>query len=425
MRILIVTKYYFVKGGPERYLFNLTPVLESHGHTVVPLALRFDRNRPSPYTHYFLDPPAGAQATGLEQFRIGLKDVARMVVRAFYWPQARGRVREVIRREKIDLVYMLNISNYISPSIIDGAHAEGVPAVHRVNDFHLVCPNALLMRSSKDRCMDCFPGKYWHGIAHRCVGGSLGASAVRSASMFFHDLSHIYRRVDSFVCTNPFMRDVLARRGFDQRTLHMALTPIDASSIPVGEHDDGSLVYFGRLSREKGVDLLVEAASQMRNTSCRVFIVGEVSGEYAQRCVAQAARCTGTRIEFLGPRHGEDLFALIRSCRATIMPSRCIDNLPNALLESFACGKPVVGADVEGIRVVVRDGENGLLFRPGDAADLARKLDALAADPDRARQLGLAGRRLVEQEHSPERHYESLMRAFEAALARRVALRRR
>jgi glycosyltransferase involved in cell wall biosynthesis len=79
----------------------------------------------------------------------------------------------------------------------------------------------------------------------------------------------------------------------------------------------------------------------------------------------------------------------------------------------------VVGADVEGVSVVVRDGENGLLFEPGNAADLAAKLDALAADPDRARRMGLAGRRLVEEEHSPERHYKALMKAFDAALARR------
>jgi len=99
------------------------------------------------------------------------------------------------------------------------------------------------------------------------------------------------------------------------------------------------------------------------------------------------------------------------------MPSRCVDNLPNALLESFACGKPAVGADVEGVSVVVHHDENGLLFEAGNTADLAAKLDLLAAEPGRARQLGLAGRRLVEQEHSPEQHYASLMQAFGAAIA--------
>jgi glycosyltransferase involved in cell wall biosynthesis len=100
------------------------------------------------------------------------------------------------------------------------------------------------------------------------------------------------------------------------------------------------------------------------------------------------------------------------------MPSRCIDNLPNALLESFACGKPAVATDVEGIRHVVHDGENGFLFRAGSPASLAAKLDALSADRDGARRMGLAGRRLVEERYSPEPHYEGLIRVFEAAVAR-------
>jgi glycosyltransferase involved in cell wall biosynthesis len=424
MRILIASKYYFLKGGVERYMFNLKAILESHGHTVIPFAIRFKRNEPTPYERYFIDPPAGAEAVGLEQFRVSFRGLARMVVRAFYSPQARTRLRMAIQREKVDLVYMLNISNYMSPSMIDAAHAEGVPAVHRLSDFHLLCPNALFTRPGKDRCMDCFPGKYWHGVAHRCVGGSLGASVVRGAAMFFHDVSRIYHRVDSFVCTNPFMRDMLARRGFDRRKLHVVFTPIDASRLVVEEHDDDSFLYFGRISPEKGIDVLIEAANRMRCKNCRVLIVGEMCGQYAEQCVEQAARGTGARVEFLGPRRGDDVFALIRSCRATIMPSRWIENVPNTLLESFACGKPVVGSNVEGVSVVVRDGENGLLFPPGDAADLARKLDALAADPGLARQFGRASRRLVEEQHNPERHYESLMQAFEAALARRNRSRR-
>jgi glycosyltransferase involved in cell wall biosynthesis len=419
MRILIANKYYFLKGGPERLMFNLTPVLESHGHTVVPLAIRFARNRPTPYAHYFLDPPAGEQAVQLEQFQLRPASLPRVILAAFYSPQAKARIREVIRRERIDLVYSLNISNYISPSIVDGAHREGVPVVHALVDFNLVCPNALFTRPGKDRCLDCFPGKYWHGVVHRCVGDSLGASAVRAASMCFQDAIRVYHRVDAFVCLMPYMRDVLAGRGFDGRKLHVALTPIDCADCEVGADDDGTFLYIGRISREKGVDVLVDAAKRMQSNASRILILGEVTGRYAEACVEQAARGGGAKVEFLGPRYGDEMLAVLRRCRATVMPSRCIDNLPNALLESFACGKPVVGADVEGVSVVVRDGENGLLFEPGNAADLAAKLDALAADPDRARRMGLAGRRLVEEEHSPERHYEALMKAFDAALARR------
>ena len=423
MRILIANKYYFLKGGAERYLFNVKALLESHGHTVVPFAIRFARNEPTPYACHFIEPPAGENAVQLEQFRLRPTMLSRMVLTAFYSPHAKARLREAIRREQIDLVYMLNISNYISPSIVDGAHAESVPVVHRLSDFTMVCPSAIFNRPGKDRCLDCFPGKYWHGIAHRCVGGSLGASIVRCTSMFFHDAIRVYHRVEGFVCSTPFMREMLARRGFEPAKLHIVPTPIDAGSHAVGENDDGSFLYAGRISREKGVDLLVEAAGLMRSRGARIFIAGDTASPYAQRCMADAARQRGARVEFLGPRFGDRLQALLISCRASVVPSRCIDNLPNAVLESFACGKPVIGADVEGICAVVHTGENGLLFEPGSAADLAAKLDALAADPGRARRMGLAGRRLVEEEHSPERHYERLINVFEAALAHRRAAR--
>jgi len=423
VRILIANKYYFMKGGAERLLFNTKAVLEAHGHEVVPFAVRFARNEPTPHARYFVDPPAGEDAVQLEQFRLRPANVPRMMLTAFYSPQARRRIREAIRRERVDLVYMINVSNYISPSIVDGAHAEGVPVVHALVDYHLVCPNATFNRPGKDRCLDCFPGKYWHGVVHRCVGRSLAASAMRAAVMFFDDLTRIYRRVDAFVCLTPFMRDVLERRGFERSKLHVALTPIDCTGLRVGTEDDGTFLYVGRVSREKGVDVLVEAAKLMRSWNSRVLIIGETSGRHARECVARAAQGGGAPVEFLGPRYGDEMLGYLRRCRATVMPSRCIDNLPNALLESFAVGKPIVGSDYEGITVVVRDGENGLTFRPGDPADLAAKLDALAGDVDRARQMGLAGRRLVEAEHSPERHYESLMRAFEAARAHRTPAR--
>ncbi len=415
MRVLFVNKYYFMKGGAERLLFNLKGILEAHDHTVVPLSLRFARNQPTPYAHYFMEPPAGEDAVQFEQFRLRPAIVPRMILAAFYWPEAKARLREVIRRERIDLVCMMNVSNYISPSIVDGAHLEGVPVVHVIVDYHLVCPNAKLNRPGKDRCLDCLPGKYWHGIAHRCVGGSLGASAIRAAAMFFQDAIRVYHRVDSFACLTPFMRELLSKRGFPRDRLHVLPTPIDASQVEVGAEDDGSFLFFGRISPEKGVDLIPRAAQLMKSTNNRLLILGDTSSPYAKECMAQAARGTGAPVEFLGLRYGDELWRLVRRCRATLAPSRWLDNLPNVLLESFACGKPVIGADVEGINVVVHDKENGLLFEPGNPTDMAAKLDALAADQDRARRMGQAGRRLVEADYSPALVYERLMAIFEHA----------
>jgi glycosyltransferase involved in cell wall biosynthesis len=419
VRILIANKYFFLKGGPERYLFNLKAILESYGHTVIPFSVRFARNEPTPYSRYFVDPPLSEEAVQLEQFKLQLRHLPRVVLNAFYSLQAKGRLRELIRRERIDLVYALNISNYLSPSIIDAAHAEGVPIVHRLSDFCLLCPSAMLNRPDKDRCFDCIPGKYWHGVRHRCVGGSLGASLVRCSSMFFHDAIRIYHRVDQYVCTTPFMQSLLVGRGFRPDRIHVIPTPIDSSRIQVGDEDDGTFFCATRLSHEKGVDVLVRAGTLMKARASRIIVVGEIAGQYAHECVAMGTGGHGATIEFLGPRYGEELFALLKRCRAAIIPSRWIDNLPNTLLEALAHGKPVIGANVEGINVAVHHGENGLLFQPNDPADLASKLDALANDPARARQMGLAGRRLVEETHNPERHSQTLMRVFETAMAQR------
>jgi glycosyltransferase involved in cell wall biosynthesis len=241
---------------------------------------------------------------------------------------------------------------------------------------------------------------------------------MRAVAMLLDDVTRVYHRVDALACLTPFMRDLLAARGFERDKLHVTLTPIDFSRVEVSGDDDGTFLYVGRLSREKGIDVLVEAAKRMKSAGSRVIIIGEIDGRYAERCVELAATGGGAKVEFLGPRYGDEMLAYLRRCRATVMPSRCLDNLPNALLESFAAGKPIVGSDYEGITVVVKDGENGLTFEPGNAADLAAKLDALAADPARARQMGLAGRRLVEAKHSPEHHYASLMTAFESAVGR-------
>lgn len=413
MRIVIINKYFYLDGGPERYLFNLKDYLESQGHDVIPFAMAYERNLESPFSDYFVKPAGGGRETKLDKLEGGIKTKLKIAARSIYSLDAKRALEKLIIDTKPDVIYCLNIVNHLSPSIISAAHKHNVPVVMRLSDYYLVCPSYLFLRGGKV-CTDCERG-YYNALQHKCIYGSLPATLCRVAGMYIHKLMRIYKGVGGFVTTTQFMKDKLIRAGFQDRKIHCIPTFVNASRWAPIYDNKGYILYFGRLTPEKGVEVLLKAYSKSGVTDS-LLIVGETQDEaYVKHLHELADQCPDGSIEFLGAKSGQELQDIVYGAKYVVVPSIWYDNAPNVVYEANAAGKPVIGSALGGLCEQITE-DTGILVEAGNTDEMAKAIECLSNDAVKVQQLGKNARQRVETVNSIESHVEKLIELFNSAI---------
>ncbi|MGA2192995.1 MAG: glycosyltransferase [Nitrospirota bacterium] len=400
MRVLQVNKYFYPRGGAEKSFFLTAEVLEKNGHGVSFFSMRRPENRPSAYEKYFL---GRIDYDGKNGFFGDLKAVTRML----YSFEARRKVRELVRDERPDIAHLHNICHQISPSIIDELKDSGIPVVMTLHDFKLTCP-VYTHRQNGGVCEACKGRRFYHALLGRCVRGSITKSALIMAEMCLHHLIlDIYKKIDLFISPSRFLMEKTKEMGFAGNIAHLPNFIYPENYVPAYGSEEDNIVYFGRLSPEKGVATLIEA---VKGLSVKLKIIGEGPQKYELLKKLRSEKIDN--VELLGFKSGDSLHNEIRRSAFTVIPSEWYENNPMSLIESFALGKAVIGARVGGIPELVKDDETGLTFEAGSSMDLREKISSLLADKALAVRMGENARRLAEEELNPGRHYDCLMSIY-------------
>ena len=410
MKITIVNKYFHLLGGPERYMFSLMDYLATQGHEVVPFSIRNMQNQTSSYTRYFA-PPVEEGKNRFSELSPSIGTTLRLASRAIYSTSAKQYFGQLLDAERPSVAYLLNIVNYLSPSVIDAAKQRGIPVIMRLSDYNLICGSHNMLRSGK-ACEECLPNHYYRSVQHRCVHGSLIASAGRAIAMYYHSWTEVYRKVDAFVAPSLFMANMLVRAGYPHNRIHHIPTFVNTSSFNAQPEPGNYILSYGRLAPEKGIETLIRAYALLSSPP-PLWIVGDSEGMERERLEALAQALDIRTIHFLGKRTGNDLTRIIMNAKFVVVPSVSYDNTPNTIYESMSSGKAVVASDIGGIPEQVNS-ETGLLFRPNDARDLANKMDVLLRNPTIIRQMGSNARLTVEKKYTIQRHAEALMTLFQS-----------
>jgi glycosyltransferase involved in cell wall biosynthesis len=406
MKVLAANKYYFVKGGAERYFFELADILEAHGHEVVPFAMEHERNRSTPCSSYF------ASFEPFDESQ-GLAARARAAARILYSSEARAKIEKLVDDTRPDVAHLHNIAHQLSPSILYGLKSRGVPVVQTLHDFKLVCPNYSMFVGGHT-CERCETWRYYNAVLQRCMRGSVTSSALVAIEAYLHRALGSYaRNVDVFVAPSRQLKDRMVAHGVDEsKIVHLPYSiALDKYEPSYGGGDYG--VYVGRLSAGKGLKTLIRALGMAREVKLR--IVG--SGPLEQSLKGTVEDRGLSNAEFLGYREGEDLRSVVAGALFVVVPSECYENSPLTVYEAFAQGKPVVGSRIGGIPELVSEGESGLVFEAGNAEDLAEKMSRLWEDREGAIEMGRAARTRVETQYGPAAHYEKIMAIYERAMA--------
>lgn len=400
--------FYYLRGGAERVFLELSRLLQERGHEVIPFSMQHERNLPSEYADYF---PSFIDYPSLLGSSSSLRSRMQVVERVIYSREARDNISRLIEDTKPDIAHVHGIAAELSPSILPAIKKAGIPIVQTLHDYRLICPNISFV-SQGEVCERCKTHRYYEVVRRRCKRGSLAASTLAGLEISIHKMLRIYEsNVDAFIAPSQFLKDKLREFGISNPIIHLP-NFLDTDLFAPGNAADDYALYYGRLIGIKGVHTLLKAAA--RHPQWKLVIAGQGEAEADMRRFI--AKNELGNVMMLGHVDTPDLIPLIQKAKFTIVPSEWYENYSMTVIESLACGTPVIGARIGGIPEQVKDEHNGLLFASGSVDELADKMHRLHSNRALCEAYGRNGREQTLQINSPDRHYRRIIKIYEGLL---------
>lgn len=378
MRVLVVHNQYQQEGGEDAVVKDECALLERNG-IVVKIYRQHNR-----------------QIEDMPRLQVALDTIwSRRTVE---------EITDLIARFKPDVIHAHNTFPLISPSLYFAARRNHVPLVQTLHNFRLFCAQAMFLRDG-NICEDCLGTLPWRGVLHRCYRNSAAQSAVVVGMQGIHRALGSYRReVTRYIALNRFCRDKFIEAGLPGDRICIKPNFVDLPPAP--EQPRHGALFVGRLSQEKGVATLLEAALQYPEAD--ITVIGTGPEQPALQC--------RNNIRLLGWQKSPFIYTQMQKSAYLVMPSVWYENFPRTLVEAYACGLPVIASRLGAMAELVKDGVNGLLFTPGDADDLVKKMRWADSQPEAMRKMGLAARMEYEQKFTPETNFAQLMGIYGEAI---------
>lgn len=398
MRILLVNKYFYRKGGAETYFFALAEGLKALGHEVAFFSMRHPNNEASYWNKYFVS----------EKDYVGEISAFKKVQEAstlIYSFEAKRKFEALLEEFKPDIIHMNNVHRQLTLSILDAPYLKKhhVPVVYTAHDYILLCPAYTMVNGRGEVCDACLDRHFMHATKNICVKGSRVKSALATMEAEFLKFHHSYDKIDLIIAPSKFMKNKLDEGGFAGKTVamqnfltdsQMAMGARTANTHKFEDTKAGArpyFLFFGRLSKEKGILTLVKAFLQAAglargNDTVRnddrgtrtlpdvwdLHIVGDGPERGAiEQLIASAGQQAASRIHLLGYKSGEKLQREVGNARFTVLSSEWRENMPYSGLESLAAQTPIIGARIGGIPELIEEGATGFVFASGDVDSLS------------------------------------------------------
>lgn len=393
MRILMVNKFLYPKGGAETYVLKLGEILKERGHEVQYFGLDNFRN--------IVGNHAGAYVSDMD-FGAGILRNLKAPFRIIYSPEARKKIRLVLDDFQPDVVHLNNIQFHLTPAMILEIEKyrkdtkRKVRIVYTAHDYQLICPSHGLFDSDVRICERCLGGNYTHCLRTRCIKRSWAKSLLGMLDAYFWKWNKAYAYVDRIICCSEFLKsklDIQDRFAAKTVALHNFV-----DEVPwYASEKENYILQFGHLSRDKGTYTLLEVAKRMPEK--RFLFAGYGMAEADIQKVPNA--------EYVGFRTGRELEMLIRKAVCSVYPSQWYENCPFSVIESQMYGTPVIGSRIGGIPELISEGITGELFEAGNADDLEGKLRKLLDTPGLLPQYSENCKKQAFE--TPDSYYEKLM----------------
>lgn len=395
-KLLSINNYYYRRGGAEVVFLEQNKIFEKLGWTVIPFSMKHKKNETTEWENLFVNEiEYGADDGWHNKFINAFKII-------YSW-EAKNKLQSLIDTIKPDVAHLHNIYHHLSPSILPVLKKNGVPTVMTLHDLKLLCP-AYLMLSSNGVCEKCKGGHIYNVVRKKCMKQSILLSSLIFSETLVHRMSKIYKKnIDTFILPSKFYLNKFIEWGWEADRLIHIPNFVDVDLLKPNHQPGKYFVFFGRLSKEKGVKTLIHAAHE---ANVELKIIGSGPLEEELKILVSSL---GANVTFLGFQTGTALHKTISNARAVVLPSEWYENAPMSVMESYALGKPVIGANIGGIPELIREGETGITFESGNTENLSHALMQFKHMKDEAViDMGRTARQWVENEFTIKQYSERL-----------------
>jgi glycosyltransferase involved in cell wall biosynthesis len=392
VKILIIHNKYKYSGGEREAVRAQINLLNKKGHSVI-LFTKDNRE--------------------IQDFSILEK--IKLFPDAIYSRDVYRQVKHLVLRENIDVAHVHNVFPLISPSVYHALADCHIPTIQTIHNYRFLCPNGLFFINGKV-CELCKFGNTTHAVRQKCFRDSYILSGLYALGVGLHRNFNTFQKINHFITLTDFSRQKLIESGLTPEK-NISVLGHFLERIPgtdeISYERQNYVLYLGRLSEEKGINILIDAFKDIKDIDLIIAGIGPLDEDLRRK----VSKNNSSNIKFVGFVNSSKKNELLKEAKSTIVPSICYENFGIVVLESLSYQTPVIASRIGGLPHLIDDGETGLLYSPEDPLDFREKLDYLLNNPDLSASMGLKGRNYVIQNFSETSYYNKLMKIYEEVMS--------
>ncbi len=402
MRILLVNKFHYLKGGSEKYYFELAELLKEKGHEVAFFSMKDEKNIKTECKEYMVE------NTDMD---------SKNIFKAFdiiYSKANKKKMIEAIEDFKPDIVHINNFQRQLSASIIDAIKEKNIPIVFTAHDLQAVCPVSAMLNKGKI-CEKCKGGKYYNCFKNKCTKESRSKSLANMIEAYYYKCKKIYQNIDCIITPSEFVKRKIQEDNINLKNIEVIPNFVDINKFQNYQIEDENYVLFsGRLSIEKGIINVVKAFSNIPNG--KLYIAGNGPEKDNITKIIRDNQLE-KKVKLLGFLSQEELKEYLRKATCLVLPSIWYENCPYSIIEAFAMGKPVISTQVGGIPELVKENVNGFLYDYDNIEELTKILNNILQNKEKAKKLGENAKLDAINRYSKEAYYNKIMQIYSKVLS--------
>ncbi|BFK82373.1 glycosyltransferase family 4 protein [Clostridium baratii] len=404
MKILMLDKYHYIKGGSETYLFALKDILEKKGHEIIMFSMQSDKNFESKYSKYFVK--------NIDYTQGGINKI-KNAVKLINSKEAYNNLCRLIEDTKPDVAHINLIYHQLTPSVIHALKKYNIPMVYVSHDYKIVCPNYKIYNN--EVCRKCYGGKYINATKTKCHKNSFINSLLVTIEAYYHKYKKSYELIDKIITPSYFVKEELIKAGIREDKI-IALPnflTIDYNIDLKNIKKENTLLYYGRLSNEKGLFVLMEAIKNIdKNINVKIIGVGPEEEKIRKFIEDEKLK----NVKLLGFKSDKELYTEIAKAKCAVLPSIWHETFGLTVTEAFSLGTPVIGSKMGAIQENIINLETGALFDSKDSTDLANKINWLF-NLKEEKYINLVQNSINKsKEYDIEKYYKKIINIYEEVL---------
>ncbi|SFE81677.1 glycosyltransferase [Thermophagus xiamenensis] len=400
MKIVLVNKFYYPRGGDCIHVIQLKKLLEKNGHQVYVFSMDYKQNIKLVEDEYW--------PTFVDFSANSFNSIVKKVIRPFGASEVIKKWKYFITHFKPDVVHLHNIHSQISPIVAKISIEKKIPVVWTLHDYKLICPSYLMLRNNRP-CDLCITNQF-SVVKNRCIKNNFAASLLGFFEIKKWNKRKLQDYTSTFIAPSVFLKNQMVKGGFRESSImHLCNFYPEEKVIPFTKKKiDDFILYVGRISKEKGVELLLRAMQQFPDKKLKIIGDGPICS------LLKDTYSDSRNVEFLGFQSWEIIQEQLSTARFLVVPSEWYENNPLSVIEALVLGTPILGAKIGGIPELISEGKNGFCFKPGNLEDLVSGINKMFFSSfDRAKISFDA-----QEKFSSERYYEKIVQVYKQAINR-------